>query len=49
MLLRESFINQIEQDLDEGQTGARARKKVVRKYRCTGGPRKNRIVSKMAQ
>jgi hypothetical protein len=49
MLLREFFIEHNEQDLDEGQTWARSGKKVVRKYRCTGGPRKNRIVSKMAQ
>jgi hypothetical protein len=45
MLLREFFNDQIE----EGQTWARSGKKVVRKYRCSGGPRKNRIVSKMAQ
>jgi len=45
MLLREFFIDQIE----EGQTWARSGKKVVRKYRCTSGPRKNRIVAKMQQ
>lgn len=44
MLLREFFIDQIE----EGQTWARSGKKVVRKYRCSTGPRKNRIVSKIA-
>jgi len=49
MLLREFFIDQIEEELDEGQTWARSGKKVVRKYRCSSGPRKNRIVSKMAQ
>jgi hypothetical protein len=48
MLLREFFIDQIE-DLDEGQTWARSGKKVVRKYRCASGPRKNRVVAKMAQ
>ena len=46
MLLRELF-NQ--EDLEEGQTWARSGKKVVRKYRCSSGPRKNRIVAKMAQ
>ena len=49
MLLREFFIDPIEEELDEGQTWARAGKKVVRKYRCSSGPRKNRIVAKMAQ
>lgn len=46
MLLREFFI---EENLEEGQTWARSGKKVVRKYRCSGGPRKNRVVAKMAQ
>ena len=46
MLLREFFIDE---NLEEGQTWACSGKKVVRKYRCSGGPRKNRIVSKMAQ
>jgi len=45
MLLRELFTNQI----DEKQTWARSGKKVVRKYRCTSGSRKGRIVSKIAQ
>ena len=49
MLLREFFIDQTEEDLEEGQTWARSGKKVVRKYRCGMGPRKNRIVSKAAQ
>ena len=49
MLLREFFIDPTEADLEEGQTWARSGKKVVRKYRCSSGPRKNRIVSKMAQ
>lgn len=48
MLLREFFID-LSEDLDEGQTWARSGRKVVRKYRCGMGPRKNRIVAKMAQ
>ena len=48
MLLRE-LLNHTTEDLEEGQTWARSGKKVVRKYRCSGGPRKNRVVSKMAQ
>lgn len=47
MLLRELF-NQ-ETELEEGQTWARSGKKIVRKYRCSSGPRKNRVVAKMAQ
>ena len=42
-------VHHEEDDLDEGPTWARSGKKVVRKYRCSGGPRKNRIVSKLAQ
>ena len=49
MLLREFFIDPEEDVLEEGQTWARSGKKVVRKYRCSSGPRKNRVVSKMAQ
>ena len=49
MLLREFFIDPEEEVLEEGQTWARSGKKVVRKFRCSGGPRKNRIVAKMAQ
>ena len=45
MLLREFFIDQI----DEKMAWARSGKKVVRKYRCSGGPRAGRIVSKMQQ
>lgn len=33
----------------EKQVWARSGKKVVRKYRCTGGQRKGRVVSNMAQ
>jgi len=49
MLLREFFIDPEEDVLEEGQTWARSGKKVVRKFRCSGGPRKNRVVAKMAQ
>ena len=45
MLLREFFIDQI----DEKQVWARSGKKVVRKYRCVGGRRHGRVVSKVAQ
>ena len=45
MLLREFFNTR----LDESQVWARSGKKVVRKYRCTGGSRKGRVVSKMSQ
>jgi hypothetical protein len=45
MLLREFFIDQI----DEKQVWARSGKKVVRKYRCTGGNRKGRVVAKVSQ
>lgn len=45
MFIREIFIDQI----DEKQIWARSGKKAVRKYRCSGGPRKGRIVSKLAQ
>jgi len=44
MLLREMM-----QSLDEKQVWARSGKKVVRKYRCSGGQRKGRVVSNMAQ
>ena len=45
MLLREFFIDQI----DEKQVWARSGKKVVRKFRCSAGPRKGRVVAQMAQ
>lgn len=48
MLIREFFIDPIE-EIDEGLTWARSGRKVVRKYRCSSGNRKNRIVAKMAQ
>ena len=44
MLLREFYNN-----LEESQVWARSGKKVVRKYRCTGGSRRGRVVSKMSQ
>lgn len=45
MLLRELF----NQPLIEKQVWARSGKKVVRKYRCTSGNRKGRIVAKLNQ
>ena len=45
MLLREFFIDQI----NEKMAWARSGKKVVRKYRCSSGPRAGRIVSKIQQ
>lgn len=44
MLLRELTSN-----LEEKRVWARSGKKVVRKYRCTGGRRKGRVVAKIAQ
>ena len=49
MLLREFFIDPEEENLEEGQTWARSGKKIVRKFRCSGGARKGRVVAKMAQ
>ena len=45
MLLREFFIDPTEADLEEGHSGQNA----VRKFRCSAGPRKGRIVAKMGQ
>lgn len=45
MLLREFFDNQI----SEKQVWARSGKKVVRKYRCSGGKRHGRVVSNLSQ
>jgi hypothetical protein len=45
MLVREIFKHQ----LDEKQVWARSGQKVVRKFRCSGGARKGRVVSQMAQ
>jgi hypothetical protein len=44
MLLRE-----LTSSLEEKRIWARSGKKVVRKYRCTSGRRKGRIVAKIAQ
>lgn len=44
MLVREIF-----ESLSEKQIWARSGKKVVRKFRCTQGRRKGRIVKQMAQ
>ena len=45
MLLRDLFTT----ELDENQVWARSGKQVVRKYRCTGGQRKGRVVSNFSQ
>jgi len=45
MLLRELF----DKDIDESVAWARSGKKVVRKFRCTTGPRKGRIVKDLGQ
>ena len=45
MHLREIF----EETIVEKQVWARSGKKVVRKYRCTSGQRKGRVVSKISQ
>lgn len=42
-------ISEIEDLLSEKQVWARSGKKVVRKFRCIGGQRHGRIVSKPAQ
>ena len=44
MILRELFEN-----LSERQVWAKSGKKVVRKFRCTSGPRKGRTVSNLGQ
>lgn len=44
MLLRELTL-----PLEEKRVWARSGKKLVRKYRCTGGRRHGRIVAKIAQ
>lgn len=50
MLLREIFDQSSdESQIDEKQIWARSGKKVVRKYRCSGGKRHGRIVSKPQQ
>lgn len=44
MLLKEIFAN-----MDEGIAWAKRGNVVVRKYRCTSGPRKGRIVKDLGQ
>lgn len=43
------LIHEFVQPLDEKQVWARSGKQVVRKYRCTSGMRKGRVVAKPAQ
>jgi hypothetical protein len=47
MLLRE-FFNTTAQ-IDEKQVWARSGSKTVRKFRCSAGPRKGRVVAQMSQ
>ena len=42
-------ISEITEGLTEKQIWARSGKKVVRKFRCTSGPRKGRIVPSMSK
>ena len=42
-------IDEILQVLDERQVWARTGQKVVRKFRCTSGPRKGRVVKSASQ
>lgn len=43
------FLRELTSSLQEKQVWARSGRKVVRKYRCTGGFRKGRVVSKVGQ
>ena len=43
------LVREIYESLTEKQIWARSGKKVVRKYRCTAGRRKGRIVKQMSQ
>lgn len=43
------LIHEFIEPLDEKQVWARSGKKVVRKYRCTSGSRKNRVVAQASQ
>lgn len=45
MLIRDLY----EEPVDEKQVWARSGKSVTRKYRCTSGRRRGRVVSKMSQ
>ena len=47
MLLREFYTQPTQ--IDEKQVWARSGKNGVRKYRCTSGRRKGRVVAKMSQ
>jgi hypothetical protein len=49
MLLRDVYSTDLDLELVEKQVWARSGKKVVRKYRCTTGRRKGRVVAKMQQ
>ena len=50
MFIREFTLTPSEsQELDEKQVWARSGKKTERKYRCTAGRRKGRVVAKMSQ
>lgn len=42
-------FEEIDQDIDEAMAWAKSGNKVVRKFRCTGGPRHGRVVSKPGQ
>jgi hypothetical protein len=42
-------LRELTKSIDEKQVWARSGQKVVRKYRCTGGNRKGRVVAKMSQ
>jgi len=42
------LLNELFHSLDEKQIWARSGKNVVRKFRCTSGPRKGRIVPSMS-
>lgn len=46
MLLRHLFNTT---DITENQVWARSGKKIVRKYKCSSGPRQGRVVAKIAQ
>jgi hypothetical protein len=43
------LLHEITENLEEKKVWARSGKKVVRKYRCSSGPRKGRVVAKMSQ
>lgn len=42
-------LRELTSSLDEKRVWARSGKKVVRKFRCTSGRRKGRVVAKIAQ